>query len=594
MGYAADNPALSTLNTDMYQLTMSQVWFDQGTHEDESVYYLHWRKPPLGASYTCVAGLEEANDFLNRFGFSEDDIEFLRSITDEDLLETIRKESPVEEANERVAKARDAISKRPIVNGRRQVFSNEYLDYLSKMKLSLDVAALREGEVMTSEAPVIRITGPRIQGQFVESPLLQIMNSNSIIATRASVLSEATENQPVADFSLRRAANIAMSVSRSSYIGGVLFTASLYAAKMLGITPTGTMAHAYIMSFQQDGIPNEVTELRAFETYMKSMPTRTVMLVDTYSVEQGVRNAIQASINTGIPLKGVRLDSGDIFVDAWMVKEMLDEAAKKNPHLFGKTKIFATDGLDEKKISEFKQRSIDERGEPFPVTVWGVGTNLGNPGPFNGGVYKICARVIEQAQSLWQRCMKVAGVNEDDAALPSSKASIPGVELDVLRLWKDGKIVADIVVDTSMDIQELLKAGKAIKLSDNKTEIAIPAYDEVTTLLVPVFKRNEQGISEFVFQGPPTKVLDYNPKAPREVTDLDYIRNFHLAQKAALPDEVRRAVKPEKLLVLIDPRIQQERINIIAKTNAEQKPHHEVSSDDRLTVEQSSPNQARA
>ena len=547
MGYASSETRLNALTTDLYQLTMAQGFFNKGKADDECVYYMHWRTPPFkSGTYVVAAGLEEFIDYLNNFKFTDDDIAFLAS---------------VEKKGKRL-------------------FTREFLEYLKDIKLNLDVDAIPEGAIMTSAGPVVRVTGPLVQCQIVESALLNIINRNSIIATKGSRVHEAADGVPFANFGLRRASEIDLGYVRSAHIGGSILTADVDAARHLGITPTGTMAHAWIMNFQEVGRSNAETELEAFKTYLTNMSNNTVLLVDTYEPKQGIRNAIRAAIETGIPLDGIRLDSGDLFELTWYAKEELDKARVDYPEIFKDTRTFLTDGLDEDRIitlfEKLDQKNQSVNGEIFPrkELALGVGTELANTGPFRGGVYKVCAHAITvEGEVRMEPAMKVAGVNPADPKLPSSKASIPGEQLDVLRLWKEGKIVADIIIDHSLgDYRKMLEKGIAISMEDNKTEVALPAFDKAETLLVPVFKRN-QGISEYVFNEPPKKTL-YNGK---QITDIDAIRAHHLEQKAALPEEVRRIVDAKKLPVLIDPAIHERRICIIEKTNSEQIPTPETS-----------------
>ncbi len=534
MGYAENNERLNPLLTDLYQFTMSQVFFDKGIADRESTYYLHWRNPALPEStYSTVAGTEEAIDFLKNFKFTEDDIAYLASM-------------------EKKGK---------------KLFTPEFLAHLKNTPLKLDVEALPEGEVQTSPGPVIVIKGPLYQCQLVESALLNIMNRNSMIATRASQLRNVVGDAPLADFGLRRAAASEIGGSRAAYIGGCSATADTDAGRRLGIPVVGTMAHALIMNFQEDAKPNTETELDAFKSYMQSMPHNTVLLVDTYNPYQGIENAIKAAIQMDTPLDGVRLDSGDLVDIAAYAAKRIQEEKGKHPTLFSDTKVFMTDGLNEKKILDIRQK-LDalwqkEQGAPFPnILAYGVGTELQNPGPFRNGVYKVCAH---QTAHGMETTMKVAGENPLDPSLPSSKASIPAESPDIMRLWKDNKIIADVVVDKALGVEKMLQEGKAVSLEDNKTITMLPPYDKVEMLLKPIFKRNAQGISEYVFDEP-KKIELYNGK---QVTDLGAIRQFHQERVQALPANVRGIDHTEKPVVLIDPQVQEHRLKIIAKTNAE-------------------------
>ncbi len=590
-----DLTRLSPLTTDLYQFTMSKGMFDnydvgtqeeiinsliaaqkkfeQGLHPEESTrnidtgiaareasYYQHWRDPAFkNANYSVVVGTEKVIEFIKNFEFLDDDINFLR---------TLEKKG-------------------------RKLFTEEFLSFLKNTPLKLDVDILPEGTIQTTSGTTVRVNGPTYQAQIIESAVLALMNKDSKIATRASLIHTAADDEPVAAFGLRRAAEIAGDGARASYIGGCSVIADLDAGRRYGIPVTGTMAHAFIMNYQQDGVPNIETELLAFKKYLISQPMNTVLLVDTYDTKQGINNAIKASIEVNaaidlriipdlknIDLDGVRLDSGDTaeLADyAWYAYKKFEEAKKTHPELFKDSKIFVTNDLDEEKILEIKkilqERSIAEDKKDFPkICVWGVGTKLQNPGPLQGGVYKVAAY---EKDGEVVGTMKVAGVNESDPALPSYKASIPGEKLDILRLWNKGKIVADIIIDHNFGIDELLKNGKGINLHDNKTEVILPEFDKHETLLKSAFKRNDKGISEYVYQEPEKKKL-YNG---RMVTNLEKVREYHIQQKMAYPEKVIEINSKVKPTVLIDPRIQKHRLEIIAKTNSELQPDNEITGD---------------
>lgn len=548
MGYSATDNNLNVLKTDLYQLTMAQGFFNEGKHEKETSYYMHWRMPPFKhAKYSVAAGLEEFIDYLQNFKFTDDDIAYLASIT--------KKGKPL--------------------------FTKEFLQYLKDTPLKIDVDAVPEGSVVASAGPVIRVSGPLVQCQIVESIMLNIINRNSIIATKSSMISEVAKGIGIALFGLRRAAETGIANVRSAIIGGANVTADVDAARRLGVEAVGTMAHAWIMNFQDKARPNIETELEAFKAYLTHMPNNTVLLVDTYDSKQGIRNAIRAAIETGVQLDGVRLDSDINSTLVLYAKEQLDAAREDYPDLFKTTKIFMTDGLDELKVAKLLD-ALDDRhqethGTPFPRNELslGIGTELANTGPFRGGVYKVCAYLLEKTENgvvrkVIEGVMKIAGRNEASPELPSSKASIPGQKLDIVHLYKDGKIVAEMIVDHALgDYRAMLARGKAVNMADNKSVVDLPAFDRVETLLKPVFARDAQGVSQYVFAEPAKKTI-YNGT---QLTDLMQLREAHLRQRDSLPEAVRNIRTPDRLLVLIDPAIHDQRLEIIRKTNAEQKPN---------------------
>ncbi len=548
MGYLNDSYRnLNPLKTDMYQVTMAKGYFDQGRQDEKASFYMHWRKPPFGGGYTVAAGLEGVSDFLKNFKFSDDDINYLKSIEQE---------------------------------GKR-LFPDNFLDYLKNTKLELDVDAVPEGTVMTGSGPVVRITGPLVQCQLVESAILNIVNSSSMVATRAARINEASGGKAIfADFSLRRAPTLDSGIARSSYIGGGKAVADMDAARLLGIPATGTMAHSWIMSYQKKNdestgkkLTNSDVELEAFRAYIDSMPTNTVLLVDTFDPVQGIKNAIQASIEKGVKLNGVRIDSGDLYDLALKANELLGEAAKTHPDLFKNSKVYLTNDLDEHKIQEFYTRSMDERHIPFPDNiVYGVGTALGNPGPL-GGVYKISAHshgveiaTLAGSEAEMVRTMKVAGVDPQDPTLPGYKSSLPGIALDTLRLKdQEGKFLGDVIVDTALAggkdecVKEILSRGQAINIHDNRSMVKLPEHADADLLLKPVFAKGE-----YVYQEPAKKEAY---KGGPLVTDLSIIQAYANKQRSSLPQGVRYLREPDRYPLFLDPRINEERRSILAKMN---------------------------
>lgn len=609
MGYLADSyRELSPLKTDFYQLTMAQGYFDEGRKDEEATFYMHWRMPPFDGGYTVAAGLEGVVDFLKNFKFTDERIAYLRS------------------------QERDG----------KRLFTEEFLDYLKNTPLKLDVQGVPEGTVMTGQGPVIRVTGSLVQAQLVESAILNIVNSASIVATRAARLDEAAKGRPFADFSLRRSPDLSTSVARSAFIGGASHTADADASMRLGIPITGTMAHAWIMGHKAavagyieakkagrperwispyhlsvnreyyEGLvreavdtawPNPGTseiELVGFKAYLKSMPTNSVLLIDTYNPVQGMKNAIRAAIETGTKLNGIRLDSGDLYELAWTGKALLDEARKTHPELFANSKIFATDGLDELKIEEMQERSLQPpplgRGAPLPIDVYGVGTELGNPGPLRGGVYKVTANEIirEDFEATLDEegnpketvkvgselipiirdsvgTMKIAGVNKDDPTLPGPKSSMPGAGLDTMRLRdKDGKIIADVIVDlhkrpSEKDWADILE--NVVDAAGNKVDMNCVASTEM--LLKPIFER-QNGQSAYVYDAhgaPGTRPAFAG--STQQVTDLDQIKAYCREQRAALPGGIRRNNAAEKQPILMDRLVCEERQAIFADSQQE-------------------------
>jgi nicotinate phosphoribosyltransferase len=281
-----------------------------------------------------VAGVEEIIDYLENFGFEDDDIEHLRSL---------------------------------------DIYDEGYLEFLREISFSGEVRAIPEGVVIANQVPIFSITAPRIECSIIESALLAMINHQTMIASKASRIVDASNGRPVWDFSLRRLHGVEASygVARASYIAGCEGTATVAAGKRYGIPTTGTMAHHYVMAFGEEG------EKQAFCQFLQDYPKGTTLLVDTYDTLRGVQRAIEAANLEGPErLAAIRLDSGDLGKLATQARVLLDEAG------FGHTKILASNDLDEYKLEALREAPID---------AFGVGTMLGTSAdtPYTGSVYKI-------------------------------------------------------------------------------------------------------------------------------------------------------------------------------------------------------------
>ena len=277
-------------------------------------------------------------------------------------------------------------------------FAPAFLEYLSAFRFSGRVDAMPEGTVAFAGEPLLRVTAPRIEAQLIETLLLNQINFQTAIATKAARLVLAAAGAAVVDFSPRRdhGVDAAMKAARAAVIAGAAGTSNVAAAKRYGLTPVGTMAHSYVMSFP--------TELDAFCAFMRDTPENAVMLVDTYDTVEGVRRAIAASRETRVPLKGVRLDSGDRLALARKARELLDGAGMHD------AAIVVSGALEEHQIAELVAADA-------PVDVWGVGTDLGTSrdSPTVGGVYKL---VADRRDGHWR---PVAKRSPDKATLPGAK-----------------------------------------------------------------------------------------------------------------------------------------------------------------------------
>jgi nicotinate phosphoribosyltransferase len=375
------------LLTDLYQLTMAYGYWKTGRAEQEAVFHLFFRQNPFKGGYTIATGLQYVVDYLDSFQFSEDDVQYLGGLEG---------------------------------NDGQPLFERGFLEYLVGLKLRCDVDAVPEGTVVFPHQPLIRVKGPILQCQILETALLNIVNFQSLIATKASRICAATGGEPVLEFGLRRAQGIdgALAASRAAYIGGCAATSNVLAGKLFGIPVKGTHAHSWVMSFDD--------EISAFESYAEAMPNNCVFLVDTYDTIEGVRKAIEVGQElrkTGHEMVGVRLDSGDLAYLSIEARRLLDEAG------FPNATIVASNDLDEGIIASLKDQGAK-------IAVWGVGTKLvtAYDQPALGGVYKLGAMMNDLGQ--WQPKVKLS-----EQAI---KTSTPGI-LQVRRFCNDQGAVADMI-----------------------------------------------------------------------------------------------------------------------------------------------------
>ncbi|BDS11075.1 nicotinate phosphoribosyltransferase [Aureispira anguillae] len=421
------------LLTDLYQLTMAYGYWKSNRIEDEAIFHLFYRKNPFQGDYAIACGLQDVIDFLSTFQFSPSDIAYLRSLKDsnDDLL-----------------------------------FEEDFLVYLAEMKFSCTVDAIEEGTVVFPQEPILRIKGPLIQAQLLETILLNCINFQTLIATKAARIVQAAENDTVLEFGLRRAQGIdgSLSASRAAYIGGCHATSNVLAGKIYGIPVKGTHGHSWVMSFDD--------EIEAFEAYAKAMPNNCIFLVDTYDTIKGVKKAIRVGKKLrkkGHSFLGIRLDSGDLSALSIQARQLLDKAG------FEDAIILASDSLDEYQLKTLKNKDAQ-------ITAWGVGTNLvtAKDQPALGAVYKLAA--IKKKNAPWQYKIKLSNT--------PNKVSTPGL-LQVRRyLLSDGQPFGDMIWNTE-DKEPIPRIqsfdGRAI-VTNNR------AYKE---LLVPIFQAGE-----LVYQAP--------------------------------------------------------------------------------------------
>ncbi|MEM9922115.1 MAG: nicotinate phosphoribosyltransferase, partial [Bacteroidota bacterium] len=391
-----------TLLTDLYQLTMAYGYWKSGLYDRSAIFHLYYRKQPFGGPLAISCGLQPAIEYLQQLSFSTEDIHYLGRL-----------------------KGADG----------QALFDESFLNYLQRFRFRCDVDAIPEGKVVFPNEPLLRVKGPLLQAQLVETALLNIVNFSTLIASKAARIRLAAAGDSVIDFGLRRAQGIdgALSASRAAYIGGCQATSNVLAGKLYDIPVRGTHAHSWVMSFD--------SEPEAFTAYSKAMPNNCILLVDTYDTIQGVRNAIQTARElrqAGHEIIGIRLDSGDLAALSITARGMLDEAG------FANARIFASDSLDEHKITALKTAGARIDG-------WGVGTRLvtGKGQGALGGVYKLAA--IQNAQGQWEDRVKLS---ENPI-----KTSNPGCQ-QVRRVLIDGQVQEDIIYDLLEPLKKPLPAGE--------------------------------------------------------------------------------------------------------------------------------------
>ncbi len=416
----------TALFTDLYQLTMAQAYWKEGLANQQSVFHLFFRNNPFKGGYVVTAGLEYVVNFLKDLRFSNADLHYLEGIESSDGT---------------------------------PMFEKSFLAYLGRQQFSCSVDAVPEGTVMFPHAPIIRVEGPVIQCQIIESPLLNMINFQSLIATKAARMVMAAAGKDIMEFGLRRAQGIdgALSASRAAYIGGCSSTSNLLAGKQFGIPVAGTHAHSWVMSFD--------SELESFKSYARAMPGNCIFLVDTYDTIAGVEKAIEVGRileARNQKLLGIRIDSGDLAYFSAIARDMLDQAG------FMETKIVASNDLDEHIIDSLNDQDSE-------IDQWGVGTKLVTAfdQPALGGVYKLGAIHKDNG---WIYKLKLSE--------QAVKINNPGVQ-QVRRFFNNDGMIADMIYDIH-SFEE--KQFKLIDPLDHTRRKVIAKTTPYKDLLIPVFK----------------------------------------------------------------------------------------------------------
>ena len=458
-----------TLLTDLYELTMMQGYFMQGMNE-RVVFDAFYRANPCGNGYAIAAGLDQVIDYIKELSFNYEDIQYLRSTG---------------------------------------LFTEEFLDYLRSYHFTGDIYAIPEGTVIFPREPMVKVIAPIMEAQLVETAILNIINHQSLIATKAARVVHAAQGDGVMEFGLRRAQGPDAGIygARAAMIAGCIGTSNVLAGQMFDVPVKGTHAHSWIMSF-----PDELT---AFRTYAKLYPNACILLVDTYdTLRSGVPNAIRVFTEmreAGIPLTfyGIRLDSGDLAYLSKKAKAMLDAAG------FTDAVISASSDLDEYLIDSLKTQGA-------AINSWGVGTNLitSKDCPAFGGVYKLAA-VQDEATGQFVPKIKLSE-NTEKVTNPGNKT--------IHRIYskENHKIIADLIALAD----ETYSTDQPLMLFDpvdtwKKTYLDPDTYT-MREILVPVFQNGQ-----CVYQSP--KVMD--------------IQQYCREELETLWPETRRLVNPHKVYV---------------------------------------------
>ncbi len=464
-----------TLLTDLYQLTMMQGYYKNDTNNHEVVFDLFYRSNPSKNGYAICAGLEQAIDYIQNLNFNDADIKYLDSLN---------------------------------------LFQKDFLEYLRGFRFTGDIYAIPEGTVVFPMEPLLRVKAPIFEAQFVETALLNIINHQSLIATKAARVVKAAEGDPVLEFGLRRAQGPDAGIygARAAIIGGCAGTSNVLTGQMFDVPVSGTHAHSWVMSFDE--------EIEAFRAYAKLFPEKCILLVDTYdTLESGVPNAIKVfdeMKKEGLPMTsyGIRLDSGDLAYLSKKARAMLDAAGYKDAI------ISASCDLDEMLIADLKRQGAK-------ITLWGVGTNMitSSDCPSFGGIYKLAAELHKDGEEIPK--IKISDNPE--------KVTNPGVK-KVVRVYDKAtkKVTADII---ALEHEQFNEEEELILYAANarwkKIKLRANSYT-LRELLVPVFKAGQK-----VYESPNTMSIKAYAKE-----ELD-----------TLWEEYKRLVNPQIMQVVLSDKL---------------------------------------
>ena len=472
-----------TLLTDLYELTMMQGYFKHKDQNETVIFDAFYRSNPCGGGYAISAGLEQVIDYINHLHFSKEDIDYLRSLG---------------------------------------IFEEDFLTYLEGFRFSGDIYAIPEGTVMFPREPMLKVIAPIMEAQLIETAVLNILNHQSLIATKASRVCYAAKGDGIMEFGLRRAQGPDAGTygARAAVIGGCTGTSNVLCGQLFDVPVKGTHAHSWIMSF-----PDEYT---AFKTYADMYPNACILLVDTYdTLKSGVPNAIRVfheRKEAGLSLTnyGIRLDSGDLAYLSKKARKMLDDAG------FPDAVISASNDLDEFLIDSLKTQGAQ-------ITSWGVGTNLitSKDCPSFGGVYKLAA--IRGKDGSFIPKIKLSE-NTEKITNPGNKKIYRVYEKD------SGKIKAGLIclADETFDEKEPLLLFDSLE-PWKKTHMPAGSYT-MRELLVPIFLNGE-----CVYTSPKTME----------------IRDYCQKELNTLWEETRRLVNPHEVFVDLSQKLYDIKIDLL-------------------------------
>lgn len=467
-----------TLHTDLYQINMMQVYFEQGIHNRHAVFEVYFRKEPFNNGYAVFAGLQRMVEYLEQFQFSETDLAYLEELG----------------------------------------YPENFLTYLKELRLELTIRSAKEGDLVFANEPIVQVEGPLGQCQLVETALLNIVNFQTLIATKAARIRSVIEDEPLLEFGTRRAQELDAAIwgTRAAMIGGADATSNVRAGKRFGIPVSGTHAHALVQAYGND--------YDAFMAYAKTH-TDCVFLVDTYdTLKVGVPTAIRVAKEMGdkINFLGVRLDSGDLAYLSKKVRQQLDDAG------FTQAKIYASNDLDENTILNLKMQKAK-------IDVWGVGTKLitAYDQPALGAVYKTVS--IEQEDGSMRDTIKLSNNAE--------KVSTPGKK----QVWRitsreKGKSEGDYITFTDINVNELTEI-EMFHPTYTYIKKTVKEFDAVP-LLVDIFVKGK-----LVYQLP----------------TLSEIKTYAKKEFDKLWDEYKRVLNPQDYPVDLARDVWQNKMTLIDK-----------------------------